>query len=164
MKQQGTLQCHYSLLCVGLWRVLLHNGGYCNGCVTERCLHDSTNMILFHAWSKLEEKRFKNLMFLSFYEKNIGFDGKLESNKSVSWCSRCKIHRYVAASLMHIVPVFATSEQKKQAPYWTMEKVTILDPLPRRPLFLLFGKPNLKKLYFLFKSDDKRRLCVSGFL
>ncbi len=24
--------------------VLLHNGGYCNGCVTKRCLQKSTNV------------------------------------------------------------------------------------------------------------------------
>ncbi len=97
MKQQGALQCLYvPSSVVGLWLVVLHNDGYCNGCVTERCLHDSTNMILFHAWSMLEEKRFKNLMFLSFYEKNIGFDGNLVSNKFVLWCTSCKIYRYIA--------------------------------------------------------------------
>ncbi len=70
--------------------MLLHNGGFCNGCITKRCLHDSTNVSYNDLFSRLfyDKKKMKLnafcQMFLSFMN-NIGFlmKGKLISTKSV---------------------------------------------------------------------------------
>ncbi len=64
------------------FRVLLHNGGFCNGCITQRCLHTKKMchiMILFHNESN------QKILCLSHFLNSIGFviNNKLVSIKSV---------------------------------------------------------------------------------
>jgi hypothetical protein len=47
-------------------KVLLHNGGFCNGFITKRCLHNLTNMSYDQLFSQ-KTKAIKNLMFLSLF-------------------------------------------------------------------------------------------------
>jgi hypothetical protein len=67
--------------------VLLHNGGFCNSCITngickirEMCY----KIIFFHDCSVKKDKKKINIVFLSFLY-NIGFimNGRLISTKSV---------------------------------------------------------------------------------
>jgi hypothetical protein len=69
-KLSTLLICH----CVLLHTVCLqaahnvHNGGFCNGSITKRCLHNSTNVsynVLFHDCPIIKDESEKNVMFLS---------------------------------------------------------------------------------------------------
>ncbi len=72
-----------------------HNGV----CITQERCH---LMILFHNCSVIKDERNKKCNFLTFLS-NIGFllKGKVVRAKSFFWCSRCRIHRYVALPLEH---------------------------------------------------------------
>jgi hypothetical protein len=50
------------------YTVLLHNSGFCNGCITQQYLNSTTNMsykVLFHNCSMIEMKVVKDFVFLS---------------------------------------------------------------------------------------------------
>jgi hypothetical protein len=82
-------------------RVLLRNSGFCNGCITKRIL-------LLQAFPFIRKPilcRSKNItifIYLIFYHREIV---KLNNFMTLSlsyantdlWCSRCKIHCFVAA-------------------------------------------------------------------
>ncbi len=82
--------------------VMLHNGGFCNGCITKRIL-------LLQAFHSQEnqyyadyDKKYYIFIYLFFYHREIvKLDHfvtlSLSYANTVLWRSRCKIHRFVAA-------------------------------------------------------------------
>jgi hypothetical protein len=63
-----------------------HNGGFCNGCVTKRCLHNSTSVAYSDPVSRMLYEKIKGIiypMFFCYLLNNIGFlwKEKLESTK-----------------------------------------------------------------------------------
>jgi hypothetical protein len=79
----------------------IHNGGFGNGCISNRCLHNSKNVsynydLVSRLLQRLKMKIIKNRIF-SHFLNNVGLviKGKLISSESVLIRCRYKIHRYV---------------------------------------------------------------------
>ncbi len=70
------------------WCMLLHNVGFCNGCITKRCLHNTRNIFKLY-----------KMQYCCLVLSNIGFlmKVKIVSVKFVLCCSLCRIHRHKAA-------------------------------------------------------------------
>ncbi len=93
-----TCPCVYSLLCATR-RKLLQNGGFRNGCITKRCLHNSGHIsyIIYHILillpdcSMLNDESNKNVMVVMFW-RILVFFWRVEAFKTKSG------PRYEAAS------------------------------------------------------------------
>ncbi len=78
---------------------LLHNGVFCNGCITKRillCFHKKTNIM------QIMTKNITIFIFLIFYHREIVkldhfMTLSLSYANTVLLRSRCKIHRFLAA-------------------------------------------------------------------
>jgi hypothetical protein len=121
--------------------VMLHKGCFCNGCITKRfCISQQIChlMIFFLDCFMIKEEYYKNYDFL-YFPNNTCFvvKGKLISTKSVLWCSRCKIHFYVAARVLLCSPMLRVESYVDTLlkMWYTQSKL-----YPQCPIYTLLNK------------------------
>ncbi len=94
-----------SLIClteVTVWTVLLHNGGFCNGCITRRCLNNSTKVSYNDFVSRLSLIKDESNQQLNVFCHILSNNGVLiwqvsSSKPNVLWRTHFRIHCYAAA-------------------------------------------------------------------
>ncbi len=114
----NALQIIYPLskLSLGSWlkfyaykSVFLHNGVFCNGCITERSgcnsANASDNEVFFHHFSMTKHKSNKQIQCFWHFIIMIIMRGKLKSSKSIFWCvAKFAIGMYCSTKKSELYP------------------------------------------------------------